>query len=303
MVRTRTANRNAEAANREPASQTIIPPEQEQETTRAAEPARTAPVSTRQPAPAQASHASGGSTGVATVEQRALAPVNQRNAFEAYGQQMSMTSITGTLIKFNKGDWVTGDDEDLEEDLELVANMDELMCGWIKWVDQRPSEQIMGRVADGYQALRRSELGDLDQNNWEVDEQGRPRDPWQFSNYIVMKDPGQSASEDFLYTFATSSKGGLGAIGAMCREYGREMRVRPDEFPIVRLGGDSYVHRVYGRTKVPTLDIVGWEPKAQFAATAEVRTVSNTNAREEPSPAQAQPAQTQAAAGGSRRRR
>jgi hypothetical protein len=207
---------------------------------------------------------------------------------------MSMTSITGTLIKFNKGDWVTGDDEDLEEGLELVANMDQLMCGWIKWIDQRPSEQIMGPVAEGYQAPRRNTLGDNDQAEWEVDQEGRPRDPWQFSNYIVMKEPGQDTSAEFLYTFATSSKGGLGAIGALCKEYGKEMRRRPDEYPIVKLGGDSYNHREYGRTKVPLLTIVGWEPKAQFAETTEVtRTASEPEA--------AEPAR--AAAGGRRRSR
>jgi len=219
-----------------------------------------------------------------TQQTRALAQPSTRNAFEAYGQQMSISSITGTLIKFNKGDWVTGEDEDLDENLELVANMDQLMVGWIKWVDNRPAEQIMGPVAEGYQAPRRNELGDQDQNEWEVDDQGRPRDPWQFSNYIVLKEPGQDASEENLYTFATSSKGGLGAIGTLCRAYGKDMRTRPDEYPIIRLGTDSYNHRVYGRTKVPLITVVGWEPKAQFESAATGAAPSN---QQEPAPTQA----------------
>lgn len=291
MVRNRSRNRNEEAPNR-PAAAASTP------VSRAADRAASRAAATsiipeeREEPQARAAPREGtnGSREVATTNtNRQLGGVNARNAFETYGQQMSISSITGTLIKFNKGDWVTGDDEDLEENMELVANMDQLMVGWIKWVDNRPAEQIMGPVAEGYQAQRRNELGDLDQAEWEVDEQGRARDPWQFSNYIVMKEPGQDASEENLYTFATSSKGGLGAIGSLCRDYGKEMRIRADEYPIVQLGGDSYNHREFGRTKVPTLTIVGWEPKAQFAATT---TVTRT--------ASPEPAPTPATAGRSR---
>lgn len=197
---------------------------------------------------------------------REVGGVNQRNAFEAYGQQMSQTAIVGTLIKFNKGDWITGDDEDVAEtDLNgLVANMDQLMVGWIKWQDNRPVEQIMGPVAEGYQAPRRSELGDTEQAEWETDNEGRPRDPWQFSNYIVLKRPGAEASDENLFTFATSSKGGLSAIGQLCKDYGKEMRVRPDEYPVVRFGSDSYRHETYGRIYKPIFEITGWEPKSDF---------------------------------------
>jgi hypothetical protein len=235
----------------------------------------------------------------AQPQNRTLGGVNARNAFESYGQAMATSAITGTLIKFNKGDWVDGENELLDENMELVANMDQLMVGWIKWEDQRPVEQIMGPVAEGYQPQRRNELGDLDQNEWEVDNEGRPQDPWQFSNYIVMKEPGQDASEDNLYTFATSSKGGLGALGALCRDYGKEIRgIHADDYPIVALGTDSYMHRVYGRTKIPTLTVIGWEPKEQFEAVA---SVARTPAREEPEPEAARsPARSRSPGGRSR---
>lgn len=282
MVRSSTRNRNAEAANREPAPITraatggtdaaasgthgvagtntnavsTMSERVRDDTEHAARTAQTAPPTSNVPA---------------HTEQRALAPAGvARNVFESYGATMSISSITGTLIKFNKGDWVTGDDEDLDEGMELVANMDQLMVGWIKWIDNRPSEQIMGPVVEGYQPPRRNELGDQNQDEWETDDQGRARDPWQFSNYIVMKEPGQPATEDNLYTFATSSKGGLGAIGALCRTYGKEMRTRAGEYPIVKLDSDSYMHREYGRTKVPLLTVIGWEPAAQFEQTTTV---------------------------------
>jgi len=290
MVRTRTTNRNANrnesTSNQEPeAAAPARGPRRDAPvngedaaheraargngagTTAAADtrPADNAPTRSAAPGERTTAPASNGTAVATQSDQRSLSTsVNAPNAFESYGAAMSMTSITGTLIKFNKGDWVTGDDEDLEENTELVANMDQLMVGWIKWVDQRPTEQIMGTVVSGYQAPRRNELGDTDQAEWEVDEQGRPRDPWQFSNYIVMKDPGESTSEEHLYTFATSSKGGLGAIGVLCREFGKEMRTRPDQYPIVRLGADSYRHPTYGRIHTPIIKIVGWEDKSLF---------------------------------------
>jgi len=234
------------------------------------------------------------------TEQRSLGGVNERNAFESYGAAMTTSTITGTLIKFTKGDWVTGDDEDLEENTELVANMDQLMVGWIKWVDQRPAEQIMGTVVSGYQAPRRNELGDTNQSEWEVDDQGRPRDPWQFSNYIVMKTPGEDASEEHLFTYATSSKGGLGAIGALCRDFGKEMRVRPTQFPIVRLGSDSYRHPEYGRTYVPLIKIVRWEEKSEFESVTAPSSEEPQAATQAATPRAAEA--PQAAQGRSRRR-
>jgi hypothetical protein len=302
MVRTRTTNRNTQAANREPASaapaaptRTAAPTAAEQERDEVDEEVRQARAPRRRTreaaAPPQevAPPPPPAETLPTRTEQRNLAPAGNghRNAFEAYGAQMAMSTIVGTLIKFNKGDWVTGDDEDLEENLELVCNMNQLFVGWIKWQDQRPTEHIMGLVVDNYQAPTRNSLGDQNQDDWEVDDQGRARDPWQFSNYIVMKEPGMPATEDNLYTFATSSKGGLGALGNLCKVYGKEMRTREGEYPIVRLGSDSYIHREYGRTKIPLLTVVGWEPEAQFEA---------------PASREPEPAQSPARGGGGRRR-
>lgn len=326
MVRTRTRNRTDSPATQAPPAasarggagsrQTIMPdrdePEEQVEET-AAEDTST-PVS--RAADRAASRSNGRTNGraaaqpepeperqasreVAPAQTRAMGAANGRNAFETYGQAMAVSAITGTLIKFNKGDWVDGDNELLDENMELVANMDQLMVGWIKWQDQRPVEQIMGPVAEGYQPQRRGELGDTNQDEWEVDNQGRPQDPWQFSNYIVMKEPGQDATDDNLYTFATSSKGGLGALGALCRDYGKEIRgIHADDYPIVALGVDSYMHREYGRTKIPTLTVVGWEPKEQFEAVASSSTVRN----EEPEPAASRSPARGRGTGGSRNR-
>ncbi|MCA1452168.1 hypothetical protein I6F35_02925 [Bradyrhizobium sp. BRP22] len=192
----------------------------------------------------------------------------QGNFFTQYGEQASQRNIVGRLLKFSKGDYLVGEhNAEMPRGTELIANMDELMIGWIKWEDNKPAEQIMGRLADGYQPLKRKDLGDQDETQWERDDDGQPRDPWQFSNYLIMKTPGEDDPDDALFTFTTASKGGIGAIGELCKAYGKVMRQRPDEFPIVKLDVGSYAHsnKQFGRIKFPIFEIVGWSAKAEFA--------------------------------------
>lgn len=200
---------------------------------------------------------------VATQGSRDVGGVNT-NYFQSYGEQASQRSIVGKLLKFSKGDYLVGEENtEVPEGTQFVANMDELMVGWIRWEDSKPTEQIMGRVADGYQPQRRNELGDDDKSRWETDEQGRERDPWQFSNYLILKE----VDGDELFTFTTSSKGGINAIGELCKTYGKAMRQRPDEYPIIALKTGSYQHsnRAFGRIKFPIFEVVGWAAKAEFA--------------------------------------
>lgn len=189
------------------------------------------------------------------------------NYFQAYGEQASQRSIVGKLLKFSKGDFLMGEDnEEVEEGTQFVANMDELCVGWIRWADSKPTDHVMGKVSEGYQPPRRNELGDDDKAKWEIDEQGRERDPWQFSNYLILKTPGEQG-EDAMFTFTTSSRGGLNAIGELCKTYGKAMRQKPDEFPIISLGVDSYQHsnKAYGRIKFPVFKVIGWTAKSEFA--------------------------------------
>lgn len=188
------------------------------------------------------------------------------NAFESYGNSVSNRNIVGKLLKFSKGDWLAGEDaEEVDPGKQLVVHMDSLAIGWIKWEDNKPSQQVMGLLVEGHKPQSRKDLGDLEEDEWEVDEQsGQPRDPWQFSNYLIMKEVGAVGDEENLYTFATSSKGGLGALGELCKTYGKAMRTRPDEWPIVTLGVGSYNHpnKAFGRIKFPTLEVTGWEKKS-----------------------------------------
>jgi hypothetical protein len=189
---------------------------------------------------------------------------NTGSALLAYADAMAPRTIVGSLVKFVKGDFFVGEDgEPLAEGTVFTVNLDELMAGWVHWEGGQPTEHIMVRVADGRPSPKRSALGDIDEANWEIDSTGNPRDPWQFTNYAPMLDEAGN-----LYTFATSSRGGLAAIGDLIRVYVASRKMFPDDHLMVKLEVGSYAHknRAYGRIKVPKFTPVGHTPKASFDA-------------------------------------
>lgn len=217
---------------------------------------------------------------VATIEKQGTAvAISGGNAFEAYGNAVSQKSIVGDILKFTKfGEFVAGQDEsELAAGTRLIANMDELLIGWVRWEDNKPTEQLMGRVAEGFQPSRRNELGDDDESRWETDDDGKPRDPWQRANYLILK----AEEGDQLYTFTTGSKSGLNAIGELCKVYGRQMRQRPDDFPIIALTPDFYIHPKYKKIFVPKFEIVGWAQKSSLN-----EALGNANSASDAAPAE-----------------
>lgn len=196
-----------------------------------------------------------------------------RNFFQAYGDQTSQRNIIGKLLKFTKGDYTAGqENEEVPAGTRFAVDMENgFLVGWVKWVDQRPEEQILGLLSTGYAAPKRRELPDQDEEQWEVDETtGKPRDPWQPTNTVLFKTPGKKRAEEHLYTFTTSSYGGISNLGKLCKAYGTAMRQHPDENPIVEIGVEKYRHSnpQFGTIKNPTFTIVGWEKKSLFAETA-----------------------------------
>jgi hypothetical protein len=190
----------------------------------------------------------------------AVGTSNDSNPWLEYGEAASAHDFEGDLLKFSKGDFLAGrDNREIPLGTRFVVNMDSLEVGWVKWEDNRPVGRRMGRVIDEFKPPRRNELDDNDPALWGTDDDGKPRDPWQFSNNIVLAEEANGC----LYTFTTSSKGGIGAIGELCKTYGQVMRQHPDEWPIVALDVDSYAHanKSYGRIKFPIFEIVGWAPK------------------------------------------
>ena len=180
-----------------------------------------------------------------------------------YGEQASMRSIVGKLLKFSKGDYMAGEgDDDIPVGTEMIVNIPSLTVGWIRWADNKPTEQIMGVVFEGYKPPKRTTLGDDDKSLWEVDDvTHQPRDPWQLTNYLIMKMP----DSEQLYTFTTSSRGGIQAVGELMKVVAPRLRMQPKTMPIITLGVDFYVHDKYGRIKVPLfVPVRKWGDISQF---------------------------------------
>jgi hypothetical protein len=190
----------------------------------------------------------------------------ETNAFLSYAKAVNQRTIVGDILRFSKGDWTAGqNEEEIDEGTRFVAVMDQLMIGWQKWEGGKPTEQEAGLIVEGYRPPSRKDLGDSDETLWERDDRGDRRDPWQKTNWLILKE----ADGDRVFTFAPSSRGGLSAIGQLCEQYGKMIRQKPEQFPIVAIETSSYRHDTYGKIKVPVLKVVGWADKAGTLAALE----------------------------------
>jgi hypothetical protein len=184
-----------------------------------------------------------------------------QNFFEKYGQAATQRNIVGDLLLFTKfGEWVHGRDRaKLPMDTSLAAYMHTLAVGWVCWQDGKFIDEQMGLVCEGFVPPKRNELGHLDQTKWDHFDDGKPKDPWSFTNKLVLVDLETGA----FFTFSTRSQGGLLAIAELCNEHGKHIHLKPDEVPIIELDVRSRQHsdRSIGEVREPVLKIVGWIPK------------------------------------------
>ena len=182
-----------------------------------------------------------------------------------YGKSASAGrgSIVGKLLRFTKGEWLAGqDDEEIAVGTKVILNPDSLMAGWTRWEANKPAEQDMGPVIEGFQPKLRSALGWDDKTDWEEDTSGQKRDPWQFGNQVLMKGTGKNGD---IYTFVTTSKGGIGVLGKLIEDAANKSMERDnDDFPIITLGKDFYMHPTYKKVFIPLFEIVGWSAASSF---------------------------------------
>ncbi|MBR0742106.1 hypothetical protein JQ581_34735 [Bradyrhizobium liaoningense] len=197
-------------------------------------------------------------------EPTGVAAYGERDPFEVYADSIRPGYIVGKLLKFSKGDYLLGESAGpVDLGTVVTAAIDQLLTGWTRWEHAKPAEHRMVLVASGEVPPLRGVLGHLDRADWEVDKDGKPRDPWQYSAYLPLL---STAGE--LWTFSTSSRGGHGAIGRLSRAYAHHRRQKPKELPLIGLKCDSYPHsdRQIGRIKVPLFELAGWEAADRVAA-------------------------------------
>ena len=182
-------------------------------------------------------------------------PEDAYDPYAAYGAEASRS--IGTLLKFAKGHWTSGQEAvPVPVGTRVFVNMAGIRVGWMRWQDGKPTEEQMVLMAMGEKPPKRSELGDHDKEMWELDKEGRPRDPWQFTNELpLLTEDGEE------WTFSTSSKGGINAIGELCIAYSKGRKMKPEgSVPVVEIGVSSYKHsdKTYGVIYTPVLRLVDW---------------------------------------------
>jgi hypothetical protein len=186
------------------------------------------------------------------VERQSTALVNPgADPYSSYGAKVG---TQGTFLTFKSGEYLAGQDaKEIPIGTKMAANMSGFRIGWRRWFGDQLTDDLTELLIDQPMVKQRNELGDNDPATWETGTDGKKRDPWQLSNVIEFVD---AEGESFLY--ATGSKGGIGALGRLCKEYGKLYRQRPGQVPIVELGRDSYMHKEFGKTYFPVFTIVGW---------------------------------------------
>jgi hypothetical protein len=153
-------------------------------------------------------------------------------------------------------------------DTVVVAVMDQMRTGYKKWLDGTIAGTVMGAVADRFIPPPRRELGDNDPAMWPQGPDGEPRDPWQLCSEL----PLNLKDTRDVYLFTTSSRGGISAIGALCRVH--SLRRDNDTWPVIKLQVGSYKHKQYGVIKHPMFTVVGWAKK--FAVGGDVPATDTT---------------------------
>jgi len=165
--------------------------------------------------------------------------------------------IGAPMCKFTKqGEFSISDIDNIPDGTRCIAHADQISLGWQRWEDGKPVERHIGLVVDRFVPPPRSELGDADSQQWELQDDGSRRDPWQFqmSVPITRLDAGGET-----YNFTTGSKGGLACVSRLTRAYGRSLQDKKvSGLPIVELRADHYRHRTYGKIFYPVMHIVGW---------------------------------------------
>ena len=166
------------------------------------------------------------------------------------------TFLAGDLLKFVKGDWLLGDGKTVMGSTTLfVVNMHEVWRGWVRWWDHQPTDHAIGRVVDRFVIPPRSTL-----TQWQDG-----KDPWQPTRYVVM----QNADSGALCTFATSSDGGIKAVGKLCDRFDSLRHKYPGLMPVVLLEGNGYQHKdkSVGWVDTPILRIIDWRAWDESAPT------------------------------------
>jgi hypothetical protein len=182
-------------------------------------------------------------------------------------QALARSASVETLLKFTTGVWsIAG--TPVPAGTRFVLYPDQVSAYWIKFVDNKPAEEIIALVGEDeggdikhkiVMGKSRADLGDHDESLWELDNAGKPKDPWSYGLGL----PAMNAETGAIVVFKAGS---LGAMGATAGQVASWMRNAHLGFPIVELSTGSYKNKKFGGfTSFPVFTNVGYDSPPLYA--------------------------------------
>lgn len=154
-------------------------------------------------------------------------------------------------MRFGKdGKWSFGrENKELDEENDFaVLNILSLKEGYVCWEDNdddAANKKLGEQMAPVNQPINPEELPDHGF-------------PWERQQSIQMKFC-EGAYEGTQTVYSPSSQGGLEVLGAVVdMVLARIEKGTPYFFPVVGFSNSSYIHKKWGKTYKPVIDIVGW---------------------------------------------
>ena len=191
-----------------------------------------------------------------------MVPPDTTTAINKYLADADPQQTIGKLLKFSKGEFLKGQDlEPVPAGTVFAAACDMALRGYIRWADNKPAEHRLVRIASGAPMPRREDLGHHDKSQWEKDLKDEPRDPWGECMYLPLM-----AEDGELATFTTSSKSGIKSLNRLLRRYAIHAARHPDDYPVVKLKADFFMHsdRAIGKVFFPDFEPAGYVNRAEF---------------------------------------
>jgi hypothetical protein len=153
------------------------------------------------------------------------------------------------------------DDTEISAGSEAAVNMATFSTGWVCWKDGEVAKELMARPLSGEVPENEADLPDL--GPYENEEDG-----WKKQVSVDMRlldDSG--AGEEII--FKTSSKGGIGGISKLFREYCVEASLKGDGIvPIVSFDNTSYMPKnaKHGKKHAPVFKVVEYTTEQALIA-------------------------------------
>jgi hypothetical protein len=192
------------------------------------------------------------------------------------GGSRSGPKFPGDQITFKTGEWMRGfgdKGKKIKPGTDFVLNLPNMMAGWLKWTEndagkRYPMYSDMCCPAAGDDMVLREALGDLDESEWEVDDSGRAQDPWRAIVVIPVRTDGDETVHHVMLTAKSAVIAGFNLF----RDVIEDMKLHPNELPLVTLGADKAKREFEqddpkkpGKKKkvvqvwdVPTFEVSGW---------------------------------------------